>query len=118
MASELHFQIGIVTVNAYMPGPLDQVEAELNHNIVLVTQNVGDPIRNPPDGSVSFHQSAGSREGRAYFFMTCKLTFCMSTLWRNSGGNLVDLRSCASTLDAMVDGDGDCAVNPDKNLKM
>lgn len=36
------------------------------------------------------------------FFMTCRLTFCMSTFLLNSGGNLVDFKSRASTLEAMV----------------
>ena len=40
--------------------------------------------------------------GVAYFFMTCTLTFCMSTFWLNSGGNLVLLRSFASTPVAMA----------------
>lgn len=35
--------------------------------------------------------------------MTCRLTFCMSTFWLNSGGNLVLLSSFASTPVAMVD---------------
>lgn len=34
--------------------------------------------------------------------MTCRLTFCMSTFWLNSAGNLVLLRSLASTPVAMV----------------
>ena len=38
---------------------------------------------------------------RSYFFMTSTLTFCISTFWLNSGGNLVDLRSFASTVEAM-----------------
>ena len=40
----------------------------------------------------------------AYFFMTCRLTFCMSTFWANSGGNLVDFMSRASPPDAIVGG--------------
>lgn len=36
------------------------------------------------------------------FFMTCRLTFCMSTFWLNSGGNLVLFKSLASTPVAMV----------------
>lgn len=36
------------------------------------------------------------------FFMTWRLTFCMSTFRPNSGGNLVDLRSLASTPDAIL----------------
>lgn len=39
---------------------------------------------------------------RTYFFMTCRLTFCMSTFWENSGGNLVDFMSRASPPDAML----------------
>lgn len=38
----------------------------------------------------------------AHFFMTCRLTFCMSTFRLNSGGNLVLLRSLASTPVAMI----------------
>ena len=34
--------------------------------------------------------------------MTCRLTFCISTFWLNSGGNFVLLRSFASTPVAMV----------------
>ena len=40
--------------------------------------------------------------GHLYFFMTSTLTFCMSTFWLNSAGNLVNLSSLASTLEAMV----------------
>lgn len=36
------------------------------------------------------------------FFMTCRLTFCISTFWLNSGGNLVLFKSLASTPVAMV----------------
>lgn len=39
--------------------------------------------------------------GHLYFFMTSTLTFCMSTFWLNSAGNLVNLSSLASTLEAM-----------------
>ena len=34
--------------------------------------------------------------------MTCRLTFCMSTFWLNSGGNLVARRSLESTVAAMT----------------
>jgi hypothetical protein len=34
--------------------------------------------------------------------MTWVLTFCMSTFWLNSGGNLVDFKSRWSVLDAMM----------------
>ena len=34
--------------------------------------------------------------------MTCTLTFCMSTFWLNSGGNLVLLSNFASTPVAMA----------------
>lgn len=37
-----------------------------------------------------------------HFFITCRLTFCMSTFWLNSGGNFVLLRSFASTPVAMA----------------
>jgi hypothetical protein len=36
--------------------------------------------------------------------MTWRLTFFMSTFWLNSGGNLVDFSSRASTPDAMMSG--------------
>jgi CHASE2 domain-containing sensor protein len=45
-------------------------------------------------------------EQEAYFFITWTLTFCMSTFWLNSGGNLVLLRSLASTPVAMIAGVG------------
>jgi hypothetical protein len=35
------------------------------------------------------------------FFITSTLTFCMSTFWLNSGGNLVDFSSFWSTEVAM-----------------
>lgn len=44
----------------------------------------------------------GANTGLTYFFMTCRLTLVMSTFWLNSGGNLVLLRSFASTPVAMM----------------
>lgn len=46
-------------------------------------------------------RTACSNSTNTHFFMTCRLTFCMSTFWLNSGGNLVLLRSLASTPVAM-----------------
>lgn len=43
----------------------------------------------------------GRRGAHAYFFMTWRLTFCMSTFWLNSGGNLVARKSFWSTVAAM-----------------
>ncbi len=50
---------------------------------------------------------AVSEEARenTHFFITCTLTFCISTFWLNSGGNLVLLSSFASTPVAMVAAD-------------
>lgn len=43
----------------------------------------------------------GRRRADAHFFMTWRLTFCISTFWLNSGGNLVARKSFWSTVAAM-----------------
>lgn len=44
----------------------------------------------------------GRRGADTHFFMTWRLTFCMSTFWLNSGGNFVARKSFWSTVAAMV----------------
>lgn len=84
----------------YESRSLNQIEAQFDHDIILTAQYLrdlaGDPSRH---GTASARTLVASgREGsRTHFFMTCRLTLVMSTFWLNSGGNLVLLRSFAST---------------------
>lgn len=88
--------------------PLYEVEAKLNDHIVFTAQDLRDLARYPSEQEVTRQsrryviETGGAGGGLTYFFMTCRLTLVMSTFWPNSGGNLVLLRSFASTPVAMV----------------
>lgn len=85
---------------------LYEVEAQLDDNIILTAQYLRYLAGNPSRYSYTLADGGRSRPACSdstdtHFFMTCRLTFCMSTFWLNSGGNLVLLRSLASTPVAM-----------------
>jgi len=86
-----------------MAAALDEVKDELNDHVVLAPQDFCDSVGDPSASLASAPVSRSTRGGRdTHFFMTCTLTFCISTFWLNSGGNLVLLSSFASTPVAMV----------------
>lgn len=92
----------------HVSGSLDEIEAKLNDHIILTAQDLRDLSRYPSERGVTrqSRRAALAREepvrAVTYFFMTCRLTLVMSTFWLNSGGNLVLLRSFASTPVAMM----------------
>ena len=90
----------------HVSGALNEVEAQLCDDIIFATKNLGDLSCNPSVEHGNISTLAETPEGwngqSTHFFMTCRLTFCMSTFWLNSGGNFVLLRSFASTPVAMV----------------
>ena len=95
---------------ANMASALEEVDAKVNEDIILVLENLGDSLANPSAaprlarGYASTRTRARRRSeaGATNFFITGRLTFSMSTRWLNSGGNLVDFISRASTLEAIV----------------
>lgn len=90
-----------------MSGALDQIEAHLNDDIVFAAQNLGNPVGNPSARTAVSAGTSGAHDRACWgpvtnFLMTCRLTFCMSTFWLNSAGNLVDFKSRASPAEAIV----------------
>lgn len=79
-------------------------EAELDNDVILVPQYLGDLTCNPSVGgekAMSVNRRYRKKPGESHFFITSILTLVISTFLLNSGGNLVRLISLASTLDAI-----------------
>lgn len=98
-----------------MSSALDQVAAELDDDVIVVAQDVGDPSGNPSKWEKrqlvweKMHREDETESVlAAYFFITWRLTFCVSTFWLKIGGNFVLLRSFASTPVAMAGNRGSC----------
>jgi hypothetical protein len=81
----------------------DKIEAQLGHNIILIAQDICDLAGDPSALRIVVSLLKPKWEScHTNFFMTSTLTFCMSTLRLNSGGNFVDFNNFASTLVAML----------------
>lgn len=92
----------MVQRSTYISGTLNQVEAHFNDNIILVAKNLGDATGDPSVEMLAHATDGCAWCGWTNFFMTARLTFCMSTFLLNSGGNLVVFNNRASVLDAIL----------------
>ena len=88
------------TRHTHVARTLEQIEAQFDYHVIFVTKDLSDLACNPSEVLVSDKLQSAGRP--AYFFMTSIFTFCMSTFWLNSSGNLVCARSFWSTEAAIL----------------
>jgi len=83
---------------------LQHPEDKINDDVVFGVENLDNSLGNPSvwGSQGQFVDVTGGPEGGTYCFITSRFTFCMSTFLEYSRGNLVLLRSFASTPLAMA----------------
>jgi hypothetical protein len=63
----------------YKAFAFDEIEAQLNHDIILIAENFCDLACDPSVHAISLRLKPRLERCHTNFFMTSTLTFCMST---------------------------------------